>query len=339
MTTPRPALARLRSADAARSTAIGLAAILLAGGAVLTALTRDPWPTNDGLIVIVLLVFAAVGFVVVRRQPRNAVGWLMLGVALVGLIQLDVTLYLVLDYRLRGGSLPLGTAAATWSAGYSLLLLLIGMPVILLFPDGRLSPRWRRILLGYLVIGVVFSAAQFTKHLPVGHLVRINLRGRPTNIEDSTISGLVWVVSPLFLIAWGSFVGHQVRRWRRADGEQREQLKWLMAGGAICVVSAFAIVLAGDPTTVTARIVADVSTVGVGALPIAIGVGILRYRLYEIDRLLSRTLAYAILRPSRPVAPITTGPATHHSARKFFDVREQPNYLVAESHTRCMRFT
>jgi hypothetical protein len=290
-----PVALRLRSAGAARNTAAALAAILFAGGVVLTALTHDPWPTNDGLLVLLLLVFAAVGFVVVRRQPRNAVGWLMLGVALVGLLQLNVTLYLVLDYRLHSGALPMGTAAARWSAGYALLPLLIGLPVIVLFPDGRLSPRWRRLLWGYLAIALVFSLAQFTKHLPVGRLVQVNLRGRPTNVNDSTIAGLVWVLAPLFLIAWGSFVAHQVRRWRRADGEQREQLKWLMAGGAICVVSAIAIVLGGDPTTTPARAVADVSTIGVGALPIGIGVGILRYRLYEIDRLLSRTLAYAIL--------------------------------------------
>jgi hypothetical protein len=258
--------------------------------------TRDPWPVDDGLLPALLLVFAAVGCVIVRRQPRNPVGWILIAVALAALIQANAALYLVLDYRLHHGDLPLGLAAAYWSAGYGILPLLTGLPAVLLFPDGQLSMRWKRFLRVYVVLGALFSVVQFFQEpLPAGQLAEVNLRGRPTNLQPATIGGLAWLLAPFFLIAWVSFVVHQVRRWRRSHGVQREQLKWLMSGAAICLFASIAIVNGGDPTTSGGRAVADVSIVGIGAMPISIGVGILRYRLYEIDRLISRTISYAIV--------------------------------------------
>jgi hypothetical protein len=271
--------------------------LLLACAVVPLAIaTRDPWPVDDGLGPALFLVFAGVGFVIARRQPRNPVGWILLVVALIVLIQADAALYLVLDYRRHHGDLPFGAAAAYWSAGYSLLPLLTGLPAIALFPDGRLSRRWRRFMRIYVALAVMFSATQFVeKSLPSGQLPEVNLRGRPTNIDVASIAGFAWLLAPFFLGAWASFVVHQVRRWRRSNGVEREQLKWLMAGSAICLLSGIGIVLGGDPTTGAARAVADISIVGIAAMPISIGVGILRYRLYEIDRLISRTISYAIV--------------------------------------------
>ncbi len=80
-----------------------------------------------------------------------------------------------------------------------------------------------------------------------------------------------------------SFVGHQVLSWRRADGDRRQQLKWLACGGAVAAVSLLLAAALG-----VAWLLA-----GLAALPVSIGVGILRYRLYDIDRIISRTLAYA----------------------------------------------
>jgi hypothetical protein len=274
----------------------GLVLLLACAVVPLAIVTRDPWPLNDGLMPALLLVFGAVGFVIARRQPRNPVGWLLLAVAVAALIQANAALYLVLDYRVHHGDLPFGLVAAYWSAGYGILPLLIGLPAVLLFPDGELSNGWRRLLRVYVVLGVLFSVVQFfQKPLAAGQLPEVNLRGRPTNLQPATIGGIAWLLAPFFLIAWVSFVVHQVRRWRRSSGVQREQLKWLMSGSAICLVASVAIVNGGDPTTAGARAVADVAIVGIGAMPISIGVGILRYRLYEIDRLISRTISYAIV--------------------------------------------
>ena len=150
----------------------------------LTAVTHDPWPTDDGLGLVLLSAFAAVGVVIARRQPRNAVGWLLIGVGLVAMFQDDVKLYLILDYRLHHGNLPLGSAAVYWAGAYSLLPILFGLPAILLFPDGRTSSRrWRRLLQVYLALAVLFMVAQSVGQasVSVGRHVAIDIRGNLPN--------------------------------------------------------------------------------------------------------------------------------------------------------------
>ena len=274
----------------------GLIGLQLALAIVLSFVTRDPWPSDDGTTIGLAAVFAVEGVVIAKRQPRNAIGWTLLFAASLILSDTTAKLWLVLDYRLHHGELPLGIAAAHWRAGFVLLPLLFGVPIVLLFPDGRLSPRWRRWLRIYLVAAAVFSSLQFVgQGLPADNRIAVNVRGVPTNISTSSVAGAAWIVTPFFLACWIAFVIHQIGRWRLADGVQRAQLKWLAAGGSICIISSVAIVVGGDPTNGTARAVADVSALGVAALPLSIGIGILRYRLYEIDRLVSRTLSYALL--------------------------------------------
>ena len=94
----------------------------------------------------------------------------------------------------------------------------------------------------------------------------------------------------VILALWLSFVGHQVLSWRRAAGEQRQQLKWLATGGAVTLV-VIAVSFGISSTSVSGEILG----IGLAALPVGIGVGILKYRLYDIDRIISRTLAYAIV--------------------------------------------
>jgi len=102
----------------------------------------------------------------------------------------------------------------------------------------------------------------------------------------------VAVALPVF---WVSFVARQVLSWRRATGERRQQLKWLMSGAAVTVVGlagTFGFGFSSSPILVTLQIVSFFASF---ALPVAISVAILKYRLYEIDRIISRTLAYAIV--------------------------------------------
>ena len=102
----------------------------------------------------------------------------------------------------------------------------------------------------------------------------------------------------MLAVFWLSFVGRQVASWRRADGERRQQLKWLMSGAAICVVGLTVTVVFGTLDTKAspaAQSALDVLSLAVVALPVSIGVAILKYRLYDIDRIISRTLAYAIV--------------------------------------------
>jgi hypothetical protein len=99
-------------------------------------------------------------------------------------------------------------------------------------------------------------------------------------------------VIPLF---WPAFVGRQVVSWRRSAGERRQQLKWLMSGTALALVG-LALIAFGPPNgQISGRIVRDLAFVALAALPVSMGVGILKYHLYDIDRIISRTLAYALV--------------------------------------------
>lgn len=280
-----------------RRTTAALLVVLLAVDVTLSAVTRDPWPTNDGLIFVLMVAYAGVGYVIARTQPRNPIGWIFLALALTALIDYVARLYLVLDYREHGGRLPLGAAVAFWRGSWSIFPFLLAFPAIVLFPDGSLSRRWRKVLLAYTVAAAVFMVMQFVGQAldPTSGLGNVDVRGSLPNSNGGTVAGWAWPLALFFLAAWVSFVWRQVSAWRSSSGVRRAQLKWLAAGSAICVVSALLILMFGDGHSTGSRIAADLATIGLGILPVAIGVAILRYRLYEIDRLVSRTLSYAVL--------------------------------------------
>jgi len=280
----------------------GLVLLLLAVWAVLTVLTRDLLVSYSGFLPVLLSGFAVVGVVVARRQPRNAIGWILLAVALIGAFATDVRLYLVLDYRIHQGGLPFGRAALFWDGGYTLLTLLVGMPAIVLFPEGSLSTRWRRALRVYLGLAAFFLVCQFASAATIhfGSAIHVDLSGNYSGSASPTglvgqLHGWSWLLAPVFLGFWVSFVGHQVVAWRRSTGERREQLKWLAAGAACCVMGAVGVVNFGDGTSLTYKLLAAVAAFGITGFPFSIGIGILKYRLYEIDRLISRTLSYLII--------------------------------------------
>jgi hypothetical protein len=106
-------------------------------------------------------------------------------------------------------------------------------------------------------------------------------------------------ILPVLAVFWLLFVLRQVLAWRQADGVRRQQLKWLMAGAAVTMActALVAIVSTLDTGNVPPAIqdAFSLATIGIAALPVSIGVAILKYRLYDIDRVISRTLAYTVL--------------------------------------------
>ena len=100
------------------------------------------------------------------------------------------------------------------------------------------------------------------------------------------------VLVPLF---WLAFAARQVVSWRHATGERRQQLKWLTSGAVIALIG-LALIAVGPPKDqVLGRVTHDLAFLALAGLPVSMGIGILKYRLYEIDRIISRTLAYAIV--------------------------------------------
>jgi hypothetical protein len=280
-----------------RQVAAALLLVLLVADVALSIVARDPWPTDDGLVLVLLVAYGGVGYVIARTQPRNPIGWIFLALGLITLLDYVARLYLVLDYREHGGRLPFGAAVIFWRGSWTIFPFLLAFPAIVLFPDGRLSPRWRRLLWVYVAAAVVFTVMQGTGQVldPTHGLGNIDLRGNLPNGNGGAASSWSWPLALFFVAAWIAFVWRQVAAWRSSSGVRRVQLKWLAGGSAVCVVSALVVVILGDGSSTGARIAADLGTVGIGVLPVAIGVAILRYRLYEIDRLVSRTLSYALL--------------------------------------------
>jgi hypothetical protein len=253
----------------------------------------------DGLVALVIGVpCAGVGVVVARRQPRNPIGWLFLVIAACLILGTDGSDYALVAYR-PGRHLPLGPAAAVlgelWGQGLELLIV-----VILLFPDGRLPSRpWRWALRAYFVVytGLLATLAVATADAMTAHPVRVDVTGG-LSVVDNPAGWYHAVKSPaviVLVVLSLCFIGRQVVSWRRSSSDRRQQLKWMAGGAAVTVVCAFLAVSVGSSGATLLDLVAGLAWFGFAALPVSIGVGILRYRLYDIDRIISRTLAYAIV--------------------------------------------
>lgn len=282
----------------------GLVVGLTAAATTLTVLTRDVALVNDGMGFILVLVVTCVGAVLARHRPENPIGWLMLGSALLLIITSDARLYAVLAYHLHHGRLPLAPVAVFLGDTSWVVTFAVFPVMILLFPDGKLpSPRWRWCLWAYIAAAsVVISSVYLQEASIVGRPFRID-PSSGQSIGDAHLSGVsAWISSfgditalafPIFLFV---FVGRQVVAWRRARGEGRQQLKWLMGGAAIAVLAGLGNFVAYNALSGTVQqVVKDVTDIGVAALAVSIGVAVHKYRLYEIDRLISRTLTYALL--------------------------------------------
>ena len=292
-----PVAGRFRLASPITATVLAVLALILMGVALtLSALVHQLSVLGSGPIVPVVVVYAAVGFIVARRQPRNPIGWLLIGFILLFLLSSVVGWYAVLYYRFGHHDLPLAPVAVLLQPSWVLALLMFPV-VILLFPDGRLaSRRWRWVLRIYVLAGVVASAALFAPAVRAvaSHDVHLDSFGDVISSGKSHGGGARAAAEVLglglILVIWLSFVAHQVLSWRRATGERRQQLKWLASGAAV-TVAVIAVSFGISSTSVSGEILG----IGLAALPVGIGVGILKYRLYDIDRIISRTLAYAIV--------------------------------------------
>ncbi len=274
------------------------AAVLLAATAALVPLTILSHLQFDAVVALVVGVpSGVVGLLVARRQPGNPLGWLLLGIALCLVLSTDGSAYDVLRYRL-GYQLPLGVAALAVNQLWGPGLELFGL-VVLLFPDGKLgSVWWRAALRAYLGLYAVslLCLAVATGQALSRHPVQVDVNGGLTATDNPAgwyaKVTLLLLLMLLFIVA---FVGRQVLSWRRSSGERRQQLKWLASGALVTVAITAVATTQGASASTFWQVVSGLGWFGFAALPVSIGVAILKYRLYDIDRIISRTLAYALV--------------------------------------------
>jgi hypothetical protein len=253
---------------------------------------------------IAVLPMTFVGFVVARRQPGNPLGWMFLALVAVIVLGGVGADYAWLSYQL-GHHLPVAVAGVFLAPAW--VWLLVTLPLaILLFPDGRLpSPRWRPVLWVYLAVAACWPVSIYAvtiRAVAAGN-IHLNSGGDLLAVDDPAgssawLGSVEGLILPVLAVFWLLFAASQVMSWRRADGVRRQQLKWLASGAVVCMAALTFIALVGTlDTSPSPALVAvgDIATIGIVALPVCIGVAILRYRLYDIDRIISRTLAYAIV--------------------------------------------
>ena len=236
------------------------------------------------------LLFSAVGLIVARRQPHNLIGWLLLTIGIC--IPLGPTN----EYVVNAHYAPAAFPAAAWVHLVGRMASLLAIPVVLtsflFFPDGRLlSRRWRWYVWLGAALAVVLEVA-----LALDPSASNNGPGSPVGIHAvAGISRLASALGAGLLITAGAGVVSLVLRYRRGTAETRHQLKWVLAA-LIWFVACLAFAL-GAPTLLHTPIwVTDiVVAIGYPVLPIAIGIAVLKYRLYDIDVVISRTIVYSAL--------------------------------------------
>ena len=226
--------------------------------------------------------FGTVGALIVWQRPRNTIGWILCTVGLgTGITDFSGA---YVAYGIVKGHLPLpGTGVFNWLGNtvwpVNWVLLLVFLP--LLFPDGRLlTRRWR--IVGWL------AAVLALLSILAGWLSLIE-KGIPADFSSSLSDTFNLLQLPLTIAALVSLV----LRFLRAKERERQQIKWLIYGTAImAVLIVGSIFILNDPNSPIYALIFDFAIM---LLPLSIGISILRNQLYDIDRLINRTLVYATL--------------------------------------------
>jgi signal transduction histidine kinase len=265
------------------------------------------WGSGNTAVIVAFevatLAFPVVGVLIVNREPRNTIGWLMLAIGAVWAWSGPSEGYVAYALVTEPGSLPAPEVVAALSSWLWVPAIgLMGVYLILLFPDGHLpSPRWRPVAWVSGVALVVASAAQIL--LP-GPIDDTSVEGIQNPLGVSSLSGLVDVAAiALFVLPVGLVLSAAslVVRFRRSRGVERLQVKWLATAGALVAVTyavgifATLSVPSGEPFPDWVMFLQDAGLVSFIVIPVAIGVAILKHRLYGIDVVINKSVVFGTL--------------------------------------------
>jgi hypothetical protein len=259
------------------------------------ALRNEPSSTSwdTVLLPVVILAFSTVGALVASYRPENVIGWLFLSGAFLwtaGELALEYGVYALIT---DPGALPAGAWAAwfgAWTRGIGWFLIVTFL--LLLFPTGKLpSSRWRPVLWGSVGLILLYTPSSWLS--PESNDIRLTSVPNPTGLEFGSMGVLYELINsifPLLIVASGAAV---IVRFRRSRGDERQQLKWFTyAVTVMTIVFVFWFSLALAGLVAPSSLMYDVPIIG---LPVATGIAILRYRLYDIDIIINRTLVYGLL--------------------------------------------
>jgi signal transduction histidine kinase len=262
----------------------------------------------EDVVFVVMAILAGVGSgtvgaLIVSRQGRNAIGWLFLGIAASLMLTILVEEYVTYGLLTSPGSLP-GTTFFLWLSNWVVLPWLVAIPVVfLLFPTGRVpSPRWRWLLWAIVVGAALAIGGWIVKPGTISPQRGIAIQN-PTGIDalDGVAGGVIAAGGIILGPAALASVVALFIRFRRAEAVERLQIKWLayvaLLAGILAVATFVSGITLGDDQSSTLNDVLftmTLATLTVG-IPVASGLAILRYRLYDIDLVVNKAVVYGVL--------------------------------------------
>ena len=268
--------------------------------AVLNGRTPREMLIEEGIPAVATLAvaFSVVGALLASHRPANPIGWVFSAAALFQGLSICGYEYATYALLTEPGALPFGTEVAwlsqwIWAPGLGLILVFLP----LLFPDGRLpSRRWHPVAwLGALSIFLISMTASILLWSERG----LALLRPESPAEEGTSQVLFVVVAfaafPMMLLAGLGAVISLFVRFRRATGEERQQIKWFAYAAALTLLWMFLAEAIPDSNPLFEDLTALAGLLVVPSIPVSAGVAIFRHRLYDIDRIINRTLVYAML--------------------------------------------
>jgi hypothetical protein len=280
---------------------------------------------------VTFLAFPLVGALVASRRPENPIGWICLAVGFLFLL-LGISEYYTIYGVAQPGSVPFLVVIASlgnwlWAPGVGLLTTYL----LLLFPDGRLpSRRWRPLAWLSGAVIVLLSVSFGLAPGPVASSPTAGIRN-PFGLEQFPwLLNAAFVVLPLLLLCMLASALSLVLRYRRSGGEVRQQIKWIAFAASFMVLAYLSLSISqfiGEPELLFS--VVDLSFTGV---PVAIGFAVLKYRLYDIDVVINRTLVYGALTATLALIYFG-GVATTQAIFRFLTGQEQQPQLAVVAST------
>ena len=282
--------------------------VLFVAGNVLGWVTHDPQSAGDWggggsaallAVSLALLCFSVMGWLIASRRPGNAIGWILIAIGFLWALDSALEGYAMYGLVTNPGSLP----AARWANAiddwlWVVSVGLMGTFLVQLFPDGRLpSRRWRPLayLSGAALLLTVASDLFLTENLADSVVPASGNPFAPGALDG--LPNIAAVSLPVLLACIPASAALLLIRYRRSSGVARLQMKWLVsATTAIVIFYSVVVAMSGGSDAPLWLVVAqDAAVVSFCLIPLSIGAAVLRYRLYEIDVIVRRTVVYTVL--------------------------------------------